>query len=200
MESCWTGFLIISERFQRVVLPGGVSNSCQVRAGVPQGSILGPLLFLIYINNIVDDIQANINLFADDTSLSVVVGDPICAGTILQSDIDKISRWAQNWLVTFNPSKSDSLVITRERVKPVHSSLFMLNTEIPSVKNHKHLGMHLSNDDSWDLHINNAIEKAWKRIGSSGFRGGSGGSNEPSFKISGFFGVGGGGRGSNVKT
>ena len=124
----------LSERFQRVVLPGVFLNLCQVRASVPQGSIIGPLLFLIYINDIVDDIQANINLFADDTSLSVVVGDPICAGTILQSDMDKISRWAQKWLVTFNPSKSKSLVIMRRRVKPIHPSLFMLYTEIPSVK------------------------------------------------------------------
>ena len=85
----------LSNRVQRVVLPGGVSSLCHVQAGVPQGSILGPLLFLIYINDIVDYIRANINLFADDTSLSVVVSDPANAGTILQSDINKISQWAQ---------------------------------------------------------------------------------------------------------
>ena len=99
---------------------------------------------MIYISDILDDIQTNINLFADDTSLSVVVGDPVCVETILLSDIDKLSRWAQKWLVTFNPSKSESLVITCKCVKPVHPNLFTLNTEIPSVKNHKHLGMHLS--------------------------------------------------------
>ena len=83
----------LSNRFQRVVLPGGVSSLCHVQAGVPQGSILGPLLFLIYINDIVDDIRANINLLADDTSLSVVVSDPASAGTILQSGINKISQF-----------------------------------------------------------------------------------------------------------
>ena len=87
------------------------------------------------------------------------------AGTILQSDINKISQWAQNWLLKFNPSKSESLVISRKRVKANHPRLFMLNTEIQYVNNHKHLGMYLSNDGSWDMHNGKSIEKAWTRIG-----------------------------------
>ena len=79
----------LSNRYQRVVIPRGISSLCHVQAGVPQGSILGPLLFLVYINDIVDDIQSNINLFADDTSLSMVVDDPTNVGNMLQSDIDK---------------------------------------------------------------------------------------------------------------
>ena len=58
----------LSDRKQRVVLPGAVSDWTDIRAGVPQGSILGPLLFLLYINDIVQDIGSNIRLFADDTS------------------------------------------------------------------------------------------------------------------------------------
>ena len=121
----------LSNRFQRVILQGGVSSLCHVQAGVPQGSILGPLLFLIYINDIVDDIQAFTNLFADDTTLSMTVGDLADVGSILQSDIDKITRWPQRWLVKFNPAKSDSLVISRKRFKLDHPSLFMSNIEIP---------------------------------------------------------------------
>ena len=155
----------LSNRLQRVILPGGISSLCHVQAGVPQGSILGPLLFLIYINDIVDDIQANINLFADDTSLSMTVVDPAHVGSILQTDIDKITCWAQKWLVKFNPAKSESLVISRKRFKPDHPSLFMSNIEIPSIASHKLLGFFLSNDGSWDIHINKSIEKAWKRIG-----------------------------------
>ena len=155
----------LSNRYQRVVIPGGISSLCHVQAGVPQGSILGPLLFLVYINDIVDDIQSNINLFADDTSLSMVVDDPTNVGNMLQSDIDKISRWAQKWLVKFNPSKSESLVISRKRNKPNHPNLFMSNIEIPSVSSHKHLGIFLSNDGSWDIHINKSLEKAWRRVG-----------------------------------
>ena len=96
----------LSNRLQRVILPGGVSSLCHVQAGVPQGSILGPLLFLIYINDklVADDIEANINLFADDTSLSMTVVDPARVGSILQIDIDRIIRRAQKWLVIFNPA------------------------------------------------------------------------------------------------
>ncbi len=79
----------LSNRRQRVVLPGTKSDWNVINAGVPQGSILGPLLFLIYINDIVNDIQSNIRLFADDTSLYIVVDDPLNAGQILQSDIEK---------------------------------------------------------------------------------------------------------------
>ena len=61
----------LSGRKQRVVLPGGASDWVNIIAGVPQGSILGPLLFLIYINDIVNDIQSTIRLFADDTSLYI---------------------------------------------------------------------------------------------------------------------------------
>ena len=58
----------LADRKQRVVIPGTTSDSVYIQAGVPQGSILGPLLFLLYINDIVNDIGANIRLFADDTS------------------------------------------------------------------------------------------------------------------------------------
>ena len=103
--------------------------------------------------------------FADDTSLSVFVSDPARAGTILQYDINKLSQWAQKWLVKFNPSKSESLIMSCKLVKLNHPRLFMLNTEIPSDKSHKHLGMYLTNDGSWDMHIGKSIDKAWKRIG-----------------------------------
>ena len=133
----------------------------------PQGSILGPLLILIYIKDINDDIQVNINLFADDTSLSITVGDLANIGSILQSDIDKVTRWAQRWLVKFNAAKSDSLVISRKCFKPDHPSLSMSNTEILSVTSHKHLGFFffLCNDGSWDIHIIKSIEKHRKEFG-----------------------------------
>ena len=66
----------LTNRKQRVVIPGDVSKWAFIKAGVPQGSILGPLLFLSYINDIVVDIRANIRLFADDTSLYMIVDNP----------------------------------------------------------------------------------------------------------------------------
>ena len=135
MVNYYLGFLIIFRIVSGV--PGGVLSLCHVQAGVPQGSILELLLLLIYINDILDDIQANINLFADDTRLSMAVVDSAHVGSILQTDIDKITRWAQKCLVKFNPAKSGSLVISRKRFKSEHPSHFMSNTEIPSVASHK---------------------------------------------------------------
>ena len=154
----------LSNHYQRVIIPGSISDLRHVQAGVPQGSILGPLLFLIYINDIGDDIRANINLFADGTSLSMVVSDPAAVGTVLQSDIDTITR-AQKWLVKFNRAKSESLVISHKHFKTNHPGLFISNTKIPSVTIHKHLGIFLSSDGSWDSYIEKSIKKAWKRIG-----------------------------------
>ena len=94
----------LSNRKQRVVLPGAVSDWASIHAGVPQGSIIGPLLFLLYINNIVHDIGSNIRLFADDTSFFIIVDDPVTG--CINTDLVRISRWASTWLVTFNPSKT----------------------------------------------------------------------------------------------
>ena len=86
-----------------MVLPGASSSWTSVKAGVSQGSILGHLLFLLYINAIVEDINSSVRLFADDTSLYVIVDNPFQAAEQLNSDMQKIHRWAAKWLVTFNP-------------------------------------------------------------------------------------------------
>ena len=129
-------------------------------AGVPQVFILGPLLFLVYINDIVEEIQSNINSFADDTCFSIVVGNPNTAETILQNDINRIILWADKWLVRFNPSKSESLIISRKRIKPTHPDLLTYNTVIPQVNIHKHLGVFISSDVSWDKHVEYIIDKS----------------------------------------
>ena len=125
---------------------------------------MGHLLFLVYINNIVDNLESNINLFADDTSLSVEVDNPDSCWAKLQSDINKINDWAQNWTVKFNPLKSELLVITSKNIKPVHPDVFISNTKIRDVQSHKHLGIYLSQDGTWECHIKNSVDKAWSRI------------------------------------
>ena len=85
----------LTNRKQRVVISGQCSDLIDIKAGVPQGSILGPLLFLIYINDIIQDIQSNIRLFADDTSLSLIVNDPNETSIIINTDLDRIKKNGQ---------------------------------------------------------------------------------------------------------
>ena len=133
----------MSERRQRVVLPGAISDWVYIKAGVPQDSILGPLLFLIFINDIVNDTGSNIRLFADDTSQT-------SAGT-LTADLEKASAWAKTWLVSFNPLKTESLIITRKNHKPIHPSIFVQNQQIQEVTSHKHLGLYISNSQDAEI-------------------------------------------------
>ena len=151
-------------RKQRVVLPGAVSDWTSICAGVPQGSILGPLLFLLYINDIVTDIGSNIRLFADDTSLYIVVDNPVEAANCLNNDLNKITQWAARWLVSFNPTKTESIIISRKLNRIQHPPIFMRNHQIVEVDYHKHLGIYFSNDCTWHYHIDHIKEKAWFRI------------------------------------
>ena len=84
------------DRFQRVLLNGQTSSWRPVLAGVPQGSILGPLLFLIYINDLLNELKSNATLFADDTSLFTIVKDKSESANILNNDLSEISKWAYN--------------------------------------------------------------------------------------------------------
>ena len=154
----------LSGRKQRVVLPGAHSDWTNIRTGVPQGSILGPLLFLVFINDIVNDIGSNIRLFADDTSLYIIVDNPLRSAELLNADLEKISLWSNTWLVTFNPAKTESLLISCKLIKPDHPPLYMQNQHIAEVETHKHLGLYLSSDCSWHQHIKYITDKAWGRI------------------------------------
>ena len=163
LKSAWFSDYL-NDRTQRVVLPGVSSFWTSVKAGVRQGSILGPLLFLLYINDIVEDINSSIRLFADDTSLYIIVDDPIQAAEQLNLDLAKIHHWADKWLVTFNPGKSESILLSRKHNKPYHPPVLLNQTQIAEVNSHKHLGIIFSNDYTWHEHLELVKSKAWKRI------------------------------------
>ena len=80
--------------------------------------MLGPLLFLVYINDIIEDIHSHSGLFADDRSLYLIVDEPYVATTQLNSDWPKIHLWAERWLVKFYPAKSEAIIISRKLNKP----------------------------------------------------------------------------------
>ena len=86
----------LSGTFQRVVLNGQILSWRPVLAGVPQGSIMGPFLFLIYINDLPNELKSNVKLFADDTSLFTVVKDKNESANILNNDLQSIFTWAYN--------------------------------------------------------------------------------------------------------
>lgn len=118
----------LADRKQRVVINGSTSEFKLVESGVPQGSILGPLLFLIYINDIVWELNCNVRLFADDTSLFITVENPATAANILNYNLGRIYSWAGDWLVDFNANKTETMLLSRKRNKPFHPPLLMDNT------------------------------------------------------------------------
>ena len=91
----------LKNRKQRVVLEGAQSEYEDIIAGVPQGSILGPLLFLIYVNDLPTNITTNIRIYAADTSL-FADNNPKQGSEMLQQDINQIEKWAGDWLMEFN--------------------------------------------------------------------------------------------------
>ena len=91
-------------RSQRVVVNGNFSSWKGVTSGVPQGSVLGPLLFLIFINDIDSSLTSSISKFADDTKLYREVNDEKDA-SLLQKDLDRLFTWSQTWQMSFNADK-----------------------------------------------------------------------------------------------
>ena len=104
----------LAGRQQVVVVDGCKSDILDTRAGVPQGSRLGPLLFIIYMNDIVDNIESDILIFADDTSLISSGTDPFVTTLQLNRDLEKINSWALRWKVAFNPKKSKDIIFSKK--------------------------------------------------------------------------------------
>ena len=151
-------------RKQKVIINGKESTIIEINAGVPQGSIIGPLFFLIFINDIVTDIGCSIKLFADDTTVYVIIEDINTAAENLNSDLNKVHTWSKKWLVNFNPQKTETLLITRKQEQNIHPALYFNNIPIKEVTSHKHLGLTFNSTCHWGEHIDIIVTKANKKL------------------------------------
>ena len=122
----------LKEKTQRAVLNGQHSKWSNISAGVKQGSILAPILFLIYINNLSDNLSTNPKLFVDETSLFSIVHDLIQSGINLNDDLEKISNWDFQWKMSFNPDinkQAQKVIFSCKLQKPNHPSLTFDGTQ-----------------------------------------------------------------------
>ena len=158
----------LSNRFQQVVLNGPSTSWTPVCAGVPQGSILGPPFFLIYINDLIKDISSTVKLFADDISTFSVVDDVNVSVVQLNNDLLKISKWAYQWNMSFNPNVSKQAQEARfshKSHKLAHPPAFFNNVPVKRCSIQKHLGFHLDEKLNFNHHVKEKITKANKGIG-----------------------------------
>ena len=114
----------LCNRQQRVVVNGAKSQWAPVLSGVPQGTVLGPLLFSLYINDIMVGIESEIRLFADDCVCYRRI-DSTEDTSKLQKDIEQLGKWARKWGMRFQPVKCNIMQLTRKRIKKDQCSLLL---------------------------------------------------------------------------
>ena len=153
----------LSNRTQHVSINGSHSALANVTSGVPQGSVLGPVLFLLYINDITNQIQSNIRLFADDSIVYREIRSP-ADHHILQTDIQKLTDWSNKWQINFNTSKCHLLTITH-KPKPSEFTYTIANQPISRVNSHPYLGVTIDAKLSWTKHIHSTASKSAKTLG-----------------------------------
>ena len=174
------GFLLTS-RSQRVVVDHSFSSVCPVLSGVPQGSVLGPILFLAFINDIPETCSdgSAVKMFADDVKLfSEIASQSFIPSISLQSSLDNLSVWSGIWQLSINPSKCHVLSISQRSLE-TSPRLYKLGGTFIDINNYLvDLGVTVTSDLSYKIHINNIVASAYRRIGTL-FRGFS--SRDPLF-------------------
>ena len=159
----WTRSFLLG-RSQAVVLDGESSAEVPVTSGVPQGSVLGPLCFLIYINQLPFTVsKSQVRLFADDTAIYLTVNSlSDCAS--LQKDLDKLQEWEKQWDMEFNPSKCQVLHITRNKTV-IKNRYYLHGQALEPVSQAKYLGVDFSSDLSFNTHVSRITAKANRSLG-----------------------------------
>ena len=154
----------VEGRRQRVTVLGATSADKPVTSGVPQGSILGPILFLLYVNDLPDVVQhSNIACFADDTKLYKCI-DSNPDASLLQRDLTNLGNWSASSGLTFNEDKCKCQRITR-KVKPVEHSYQLAGKPLEVTTAEKDLGVWISSDLTWTRHVTEKCAKANKLLG-----------------------------------
>jgi len=158
----------LTNRKQQVVVNGETSEELPVLSGVPQGSVLGPLLFLIYINGI-DDIPLSpgtkLVIYADDVLLYKPIRSAV-EYALLQKDVDAVGRWSTINHLKFNPTKCKAMVFSRKRSTTAPCDPLTLNGQaLDLVDTVKYLGLTICSDLSWSEHINTITSKARRLVG-----------------------------------
>jgi hypothetical protein len=150
----------LTGRRQRVILNGFASSWKDVISGVPQGTILGPILFLFFINTLPDTVSSIIKLFADDCKVySKIKTRENCNS--LQRDVNKLAAWSRDWLLSFN---KDKCVVLRIRAA-IPFIYYMEGIKLKEVPDQKDLGILINNDLKPTKHIQAIVKKANQRIG-----------------------------------
>ena len=139
------------------MLNGKTSPSQSISAGVPQCSIFGPLLFLIYVNDVNHNILSSIKLFADDTALIKEINNPVNDFCELNNDLETLNSWSKQWLITFNADKTKYLIFSKKPNKLTHPPLILNNVSIKQVLCHKHLGLIFNDKMTWSDHIDDIM-------------------------------------------
>ena len=156
----------LSNRYQCVVLDGVTSSMLKVTSGVPQGSILGPLLFLIYINDLPEVLKhSSALLFADDTKIYRMC-NVNCVDDCkkLQCDLDALLSWCTKWRLNVNIAKCKILSVTKSR-SPVVFDYHINGILVERVSEFNDLGILIQNNLSWNSHVKKTVAKARKMLG-----------------------------------
>jgi len=148
----------LSNRTQQVLVEGVKSSPAPVTSGVSQVSVLGPLLFLVYINDMPARVKSTTRLLKDDSLLYRKIRCPADTQT-LQEDLNTLQEWEQTWKTEFNPSKCEVLLITRKR-NPIQATYSIHGHQLANVKTGKYIGVTFASDLSWKAHVDARTKSA----------------------------------------
>ncbi|CAH2106015.1 unnamed protein product [Euphydryas editha] len=148
----WISDFLTDRKF-RVRVGDTLSETHNVYSGVPQGSVLGPILFGIFITDLKSVVKSYLSIFADDTK---IMGNPLISHNIIQQDLDRIGQWTQDWLMSLNAAKCTVLHIGSNNPKMCYK---IGSVSLKPVNSQKDLGVTITHNLKWDVHITNITKR-----------------------------------------